>query len=67
MAHTCDRGTGCALAGPGRWKRKRLDLQGSGTRGPMQAGPRRAEDLDHLHGRGTPPALSAPLPTGPSA
>lgn len=28
----------------------------------MQAGPRRAEDLDRLHGRGTPPPLSAPLP-----
>lgn len=60
--YTCDRGTGCALAVPGCSKRKRLDLQGFGTQGPMQAGPQRPEDLDHLHGRGTPPPLSAPLP-----
>lgn len=58
--YTCDRGTGCAPAVPGCLTGKRLDLQGCGTQGPMQAGPQRAGD--HLHGRGSPPPLSAPLP-----
>lgn len=64
---TCDRGTGCARAGPGCSRCKRLDLQGSGTQGPMQAAPQRAADLDHLHGTGAPPPLSAPLPVAPPA
>lgn len=64
---TCDRETGCAPAGPGCLRCKRMDLQGSGTQEPMQGAPLRTADLDCQHGTGAPPLLSAPLPMVPSA
>lgn len=64
---TCDKETGCAPAGPGCLRCKRMNLQGSGTQELMRGAPRRAADPESQYGTGAPPPLSAPLPTARSA